>query len=64
MPYATQAAPQTPVVSAITITSSATSQYMVTGSWRFLKLNYTANTNETLTATVYLYPETFPVLAL
>lgn len=50
--YATTAAPETPVVSAITITTATTGHYILRPShpWRYLKLNYSANTNVTLTA--------------
>lgn len=54
VPYVTAAAPTSAVVTALTITTAVTNVYKVTGVWRYLKLAYSANTNVTLTATVYL----------
>jgi hypothetical protein len=53
--YATVAAPETPVVAAIVITTATTNHYLlrVNHPWRFLKLVYSANTNVTLTADLY-----------
>lgn len=54
--YATLAAPETPTVAALAaITTATTSQYILRGGhpWRFLRLNYSANTNVTLTADVF-----------
>lgn len=50
--YATTAAPETPVVAALTITTAVTSFYILRPGhpWRFLRLNLSANTNVTLTA--------------
>ena len=55
VPYALVATPETPVVSAITITTAVTTLYILRPGqpWRFLKLNYSANTNVTLTVDVY-----------
>ncbi|HMI90074.1 MAG TPA: hypothetical protein VK509_01870 [Polyangiales bacterium] len=54
VPYATTAAPETPVVAALTITTAVTTLYILRPNhpWRFLKLVYSANTNVTLTVTV------------
>lgn len=51
VPYATQAAPETPVVAALTITTAVTSYYRLRPlhAWRFLRLVMSANTNVTLT---------------
>jgi hypothetical protein len=56
VPYATTAAPGTAVVTALTLTATAITQYFlpVGFAWRFLKLNYSANTNVTLTADVLI----------
>lgn len=53
--YCTAAAPETVTVAAITLTTTATNYYILRAGhpWRFVKLNYSANTNETLTADVY-----------
>jgi len=55
VPYALVATPETPVVSAITITTAVTTVYILRPAqpWRFLKLNYSANTNVTLTVDAY-----------
>lgn len=52
LPYYTAAAPGTIVVSAITLTATANNIYWLPlgYAWRYLKLNFSANTNETLTA--------------
>jgi hypothetical protein len=53
--YATMAAPETPAVAALTLTTTAVTQYNLRDqAWRFLKLNMSANTNMTLTSDVYL----------
>lgn len=54
IPYALAATPETITVAAITITTATTGHYVLRGDhpWRFLKLNYSANTNVTLTADV------------
>lgn len=56
LPYSLVATPKTFVVSAITITTAVTTTYLLqeTIPFRFVKLNYSANTNVTLTATAYL----------
>lgn len=56
IPYSLVATPKTFVVSAITITTATTTTYLLqeTIPFRFVKLNYSANTNVTLTATAYL----------
>lgn len=53
--YATAAAPETPAVAALVITTAVTGYYILRPDhpWRFLRLNYTANTNVTITADVY-----------
>lgn len=53
--YSLVATPETVAVAAITITTAATTTYLLrpNHAWRFLKLNYSANTNETLTATAW-----------
>ena len=52
VPYSTVAAPATHVVAAITVTATATNHfYLPAGyAYSYLKLNYSANTNETITA--------------
>jgi len=52
VPYALVATPSTFVVAAITITTAVTTPYLLQSgqAWRFLKLNYSANTNVTLAA--------------
>lgn len=54
IPYALVATPSTFVVSAITITTAVTTTYLLQANqpWRFLKVNYSANTNVTITTTV------------
>lgn len=56
IPYSLVATPRTFVVSAITITTAVTTTYILQEliPWQYLKLNYSANTNVTLTATAYL----------
>lgn len=56
IPYALVATPSTYVVSAIIITTAVTNTYLLQANqpWTFLKLNYSANTNVTLTASAYL----------
>ena len=53
--YALVATPSSYVVSAITITTATTTTYLIEAfkPWRFLKLNYSANTNETLSASAW-----------
>ena len=52
VPYQTVAAPGTIVVAAIVVTTTATNHFYLPAGYGFayLKLNYTANTNETITA--------------
>ena len=54
--YALQATPETPAVAALTITTAVTTIYRLRPfhNWRYLKLNLSANTNVTLTATAYV----------
>jgi hypothetical protein len=53
--YATMAAPETPAIAALTLTTTAVTQLNLRDqAWRFLKLNMSANTNMTLTSDVYL----------
>jgi len=56
VPYALVATPRTFVLTAIVITTAVTTNYILQEliPWRFLKLVYSANTNVTLTADVYL----------
>lgn len=56
VPYSLAATPSTFVVTQITITAAATTTYILQGDqpWRYLKGAYSANTDETLTATAYL----------
>jgi multisubunit Na+/H+ antiporter MnhC subunit len=53
VPYALVATPRTFVLTAITITTAVTTTYLLQElvAYRFLKLNYSANNNVTLTAT-------------
>ena len=55
--YATAAAPETVVVTAVVITSATTNYYILRPNhpWRFLRLNYSANTNVTSTADVWAF---------
>jgi hypothetical protein len=57
VPYATVTAPATATTAALTITTATTSFYHLLGGyvWRYLKLVYSANTNVTLTADVWIY---------
>lgn len=59
--YGAASAPETPTVAAITITTATTTyaHLRVDQPWRYLKLNYSANTNVTLTATVFPGPATY-----
>lgn len=56
VPYSLVATPRTFVLTAITITTAVTTTYLLQELifWRYLKLNYSANTNVTLTATAYV----------
>lgn len=53
--YAVAATPETVAVAAIVITSATTGYYVLRPShpWRYLKLNMSANTNETLTSDIW-----------
>jgi hypothetical protein len=55
VPYALVATPETPVVSAITITTAVTTLYILRPAqpWRYLKINMSANTNVTLTVDAF-----------
>lgn len=55
-PYALVATPSTFVIAAITITTAVTTNYLLQSDqpWQMVKLNYSANTNVTLTASAYL----------
>lgn len=57
IPYSTQAAPTTVVITALTITTAVTNYYYLTANypWRYLKLNYSANTNVTLTVDAVVF---------
>lgn len=49
VPYATTAIPGTAVVTALTLTTTAVTQYhLLAFAWQFLRLNLTANTNMTI----------------
>lgn len=54
--YALVGTPETLSVADITVTTAVTTTYLLrpAHAWRYLKLNYAANTNVTLTATAYL----------
>lgn len=54
--YSLVATPETVAVAAITVTSAATTTYLLrpTHAWRYLKVVFSANTNVTLSTTVYL----------
>jgi len=54
--YSLVATPETVAVANITVTTATTTTYLLrpNHSWRFLKLNYSANTNVTSTATAYI----------
>lgn len=54
--YALVATPETVTVADITVTTAVTATYLLRPHmpWRFLKLNYSANTNVTLTARAYI----------
>jgi len=56
IPYALVATPRTFVITAITITTAVTTNYLLQElvPWRFLSLNYSANTNVTLTADAFV----------
>jgi hypothetical protein len=55
VPYAVVATPETPVVSALTITTTVTTLYILRPGqpWRFLKINMSANTGMTLTVDAF-----------
>ena len=54
--YALVATPETVAVAQITITTAVTTTYLLRPNhpWRYLKTVYSANTNVTLTATLYV----------
>jgi hypothetical protein len=54
IPYCLAATPETLTVAAITITTATTGHYVLRAEhpWRFLKVNFSANTNVTLTTDV------------
>ena len=55
VPYTLVGSPETVVYAAIVITTAVTTTYLLPArQWRYLKLNYSANTNVTLTADAYL----------
>lgn len=56
VPYARGATASTIAVAAITVTTTATETITLQAGnpWKYLKLAYSANTNETITATAYL----------
>lgn len=51
VPYATQAAPETPTVATFAITTATTNRYHIrtNHAWRYLRLSYTSALNVTLT---------------
>lgn len=53
--YSLVATPETVAVADIVITTAVTTTYLLRPdhAWRWLKLNYSANTNVTITATAY-----------
>lgn len=55
IPYALVTAPSTFVLTAITITTAVTTAYILQPGqpWRVVRVAYTANTNVTLTTTLY-----------
>ena len=55
--YALAATPETVAVAALTITSATTGYYILRPGhpWRYLKLNMSANTNETLTSDLWCH---------
>lgn len=55
IPYALVATPSTFVLTAITITSATTTVYQLqpNQAWQHVRVDYTANTNVTLTTTLY-----------
>jgi hypothetical protein len=57
--YATAAAPETVTVAQVgPITTAITSRFILRPNhpWRYLRLNYSSNTNVTLTATLFVFP--------
>src|SRR5262245_2153412 len=54
--YATTAAPETAVVASFAITTATVTQMILRPEhpWRYLKVNYSANTNVTVTTDVFL----------
>jgi hypothetical protein len=57
IPYAVSSTPTTVAVAALTITTATTGYYYLQPNvpWRYLKLNYSANTNVTLTADCWIW---------
>lgn len=57
IPYALSGTPTTVTVAAITITTATTGYYFLQPNtpWRYLKLNYSANTNVTLTVDCWIW---------
>ena len=55
IPYSLVATPTTYVLTAITITTAVTTLYQLQGlqAWQYCRVAYTANTNVTLTTTLY-----------
>lgn len=55
VPYALAATPETVAVAAVVITTATTGYYTLRPGhpWRYLRLDYSANTNVTITADVY-----------
>ena len=55
--YAVTATPETPAVAAVVITTATTNYYILRPNhpWRYLRLTYSANTNVTTTADVWIF---------
>jgi hypothetical protein len=56
IPYSLVATPSTWVIAAITISTATTTTYLLQGdqAWRYLRVEYTANTNVTVTTTAHI----------
>ena len=55
--YALPATPETPAVANVVITTAVTNLYILRANhpWRYLRLTYSANTNVTTTADVWIF---------
>lgn len=56
VPYALAATPETPSTAAVVVTTTATTYYHIRPghAWRFLRCNYTANTNVTINDATFI----------